>query len=69
MIIRMNGATHLAAVVIRFAEGDPEESIIGQGSREEMEELAQLLPAVAYSGDRKTVGAEVVVVPWSEVAP
>jgi hypothetical protein len=68
MPIRRNGATHVAGYVVHFKDGaGPEECLIGQGSREEMEALYRMMPAVSYSGDRPVERAEFVIVPWEEI--
>jgi hypothetical protein len=58
-----NDATHAAVITIRFAEGEPEESVVALGSFEECDRAARLLPATSYSGSRQPVDASVSVVP------
>lgn len=66
-MIRLNNATHVAGYIIHFKDGgEPEEAVLGQGTKEEMERLYRMMPAVSYSGERPIDRAEFVIVPWDE---
>ncbi len=49
--------------VLDFAEGEAEEQVLHVGTLAECEQIAALLPGVAYSGPRKCTGARFVIVP------
>ena len=55
--------------VLTFTDGgEPEEQILHVGSREDCEQVAGLIPAVAYSGPRPLGDCRMVVMPMPEEA-
>lgn len=59
---------HLLGYVIEFSDGgDPEGGILARGTRAHCEEVARLVPAVAYSGRRPVARAYMKVVPAADV--
>ena len=51
----------ICASVIRFADGTAEAMLLHRGDQESCQKVAQMLPAVAYGGPKKCVGAETIV--------
>lgn len=50
--------------VLEFTDGgEPEVQVLHVGTQEECERVADLVPAIAYSGDRPTGEARMVVRP------
>jgi len=53
--------------VLEFSDGgEPEEQVLHVGTKDECARLMDLVPAVAYSGDRPIADARMVVVPLKE---
>lgn len=56
-------AIWLTVVVITFHDdGDPERQVMHRGSMEDCVKTAEGLPAIVYSGTRKTKDARVMVI-------
>lgn len=66
----MSGPTQGAFVVCSVLEfgdgGEPNVQLLGRGTREECERIADLIPAVAYSGDREPITDSYMVVTEAE---
>lgn len=61
-------STWVCGYVLTFSDGgEPEEQVLHVGTREECERVADLVPAVSYSGSRPCSTARMVVCPYPEV--
>ncbi len=68
MMAIQNDATHAVVLTIDFKDGgEPDTEILMFGTFAECDEMARVLPAVAYKGDRPILGASVSVFPLHPV--
>ena len=51
----------VCASVVRFADGTAEAMLLHRGGQEACQQIAKMLPAIAYSGPKECVGAETIV--------
>lgn len=59
-------ATHFLTSVLRFDDGTMEGQVFHEGTKKDCARVSNMLPAIAYSGDRKVVDARMAIVPFSE---
>jgi hypothetical protein len=66
----VNGGTWVCGYVLEFSDGDePEEQVLHIGTEEECKRVADLLPAVSYSGTRPDPEARMIVKPYPRDDP
>ena len=53
----------VAAAVLEFENGDISASLLARGEGDKCARVADLVPAVAYSGDKKVTSSRIIIMP------
>lgn len=60
-------SAYLVTTALKFADGRLEGQVLHLGNRESCEELASMIPAVAYSGPNRVIDSRLLIVPEEEM--